>query len=151
AVEGEFDEARARWRTAIEADGDLLLARLNRDLLDAEISLAEVHDEPGELKLVPGPGAVARRADPLTRSSFGGSDRPSGTPSPSGRGESIGAVARSARVSAPAGRLTGGLPSARHARDADAPVRIAILSFLFNWPSTGGGNMHTAGLVEFLG
>src|ERR1017187_4420703 len=30
------------------------------------------------------------------------------------------------------------------------PVRIALLSFLFNWPSTGGGNMHTAGLVEFL-
>ena len=31
------------------------------------------------------------------------------------------------------------------------PVRVAVLSFLFNWPSTGGGNMHTAGLVEFLG
>ncbi len=29
-------------------------------------------------------------------------------------------------------------------------VRVAVLSFLFNWPSTGGGNMHTAGLVEFL-
>ncbi len=28
---------------------------------------------------------------------------------------------------------------------------VAVLSFLFNWPSTGGGNMHTAGLVEFLG
>jgi hypothetical protein len=26
-----------------------------------------------------------------------------------------------------------------------------VISFLFNWPSTGGGNMHTAGLVEFLG
>jgi len=31
------------------------------------------------------------------------------------------------------------------------PVRVAVLSFLFNWPSTGGGNMHTAGLVDFLG
>jgi hypothetical protein len=30
-------------------------------------------------------------------------------------------------------------------------VRVAVLSLLFNWPSTGGGNMHTAGLVEFLG
>ena len=29
-------------------------------------------------------------------------------------------------------------------------VRVAILSFLFNWPSTGGGNMHTAGLARFL-
>ena len=30
-------------------------------------------------------------------------------------------------------------------------MRVAVLSLLFNWPSTGGGNMHTAGLVEFLG
>ena len=30
-------------------------------------------------------------------------------------------------------------------------ARVAVLSFLFNWPSTGGGNMHTAGLVDFLG
>ena len=29
--------------------------------------------------------------------------------------------------------------------------RVAVISLLFNWPSTGGGNMHTAGLVEFLG
>ncbi len=33
----------------------------------------------------------------------------------------------------------------------NGPVRVAVLSFLFNWPSTGGGNMHTAGLVDFLG
>jgi len=26
-----------------------------------------------------------------------------------------------------------------------------VLSLLFNWPSTGGGSMHTAGLVGFLG
>jgi glycosyltransferase involved in cell wall biosynthesis len=30
-------------------------------------------------------------------------------------------------------------------------VRVAVVSLLFNWPSTGGGNMHTAGLVDFLG
>ncbi len=29
-------------------------------------------------------------------------------------------------------------------------MRVAVLSLLFNWPSTGGGNMHTAGLAEFL-
>jgi len=23
------------------------------------------------------------------------------------------------------------------------PIKVAILSFLFNWPSTGGGNIHT--------
>ena len=30
------------------------------------------------------------------------------------------------------------------------PVRIAILSFLFNWPSTGGGIVHTVELAKFL-
>jgi glycosyltransferase involved in cell wall biosynthesis len=29
-------------------------------------------------------------------------------------------------------------------------VRIAILSFLFNWPSTGGGIVHTVELIKFL-
>ena len=29
-------------------------------------------------------------------------------------------------------------------------MRVAILSFLFNWPSTGGGNHHTAELAAFL-
>jgi glycosyltransferase involved in cell wall biosynthesis len=36
-------------------------------------------------------------------------------------------------------------------RDSGRPVKVAIVSFLFNWPSTGGGNMHTAGLAQFLG
>jgi hypothetical protein len=38
-------------------------------------------------------------------------------------------------------------------RELDAhsrPIRVAILSFLFNWPSTGGGNHHTAELAAFL-
>lgn len=30
------------------------------------------------------------------------------------------------------------------------PTRIAVLSFLFNWPSTGGGTVHTAELCRFL-
>jgi glycosyltransferase involved in cell wall biosynthesis len=30
------------------------------------------------------------------------------------------------------------------------PPRIAILSFLFNWPSTGGGTVHTYELARFL-
>ena len=30
------------------------------------------------------------------------------------------------------------------------PIRIAILSFLFNWPSTGGGIVHTTELTNFL-
>jgi glycosyltransferase involved in cell wall biosynthesis len=31
-----------------------------------------------------------------------------------------------------------------------APARVAILSFLFNWPSTGGGIVHTVELARFL-
>jgi glycosyltransferase involved in cell wall biosynthesis len=30
------------------------------------------------------------------------------------------------------------------------PVKVAILSFLFNWPSTGGGIVHTVELARFL-
>jgi glycosyltransferase involved in cell wall biosynthesis len=30
-------------------------------------------------------------------------------------------------------------------------TRVAILSFLFNWPSTGGGIVHTFELAQFLG
>jgi hypothetical protein len=29
-------------------------------------------------------------------------------------------------------------------------VKVAILSFLFNWPTSGGGNVHTAELASFL-
>jgi glycosyltransferase involved in cell wall biosynthesis len=31
-----------------------------------------------------------------------------------------------------------------------ASGKVAVLSFLFNWPSTGGGNVHTAELIRFL-
>lgn len=30
------------------------------------------------------------------------------------------------------------------------PVRVAVVSLLFNWPSTGGGNIHSAELPAFL-
>ena len=46
-----------------------------------------------------------------------------------------------ARVSAP---VTPSLASPQ------SSVRVAILSFLFNWPSTGGGNVHTFELARFL-
>src|SRR5262249_37327690 len=29
-------------------------------------------------------------------------------------------------------------------------VRVAVVSLLFNWPSTGGGNVHSAELTKFL-
>ncbi|MCA9090878.1 MAG: glycosyltransferase family 4 protein [Planctomycetaceae bacterium] len=34
--------------------------------------------------------------------------------------------------------------------DHNRRPRIAVLSFLFNWPSTGGGIVHTVELVQFL-
>jgi glycosyltransferase involved in cell wall biosynthesis len=34
---------------------------------------------------------------------------------------------------------------------AAGAVKVAILSFLFNWPSTGGGIVHTVELAQFLG
>ncbi|OWK38135.1 Exopolysaccharide biosynthesis glycosyltransferase EpsF [Fimbriiglobus ruber] len=30
------------------------------------------------------------------------------------------------------------------------PVRVMVVSLLFNWPSTGGGNVHTAELTKYL-
>ncbi len=30
------------------------------------------------------------------------------------------------------------------------PIRVALVSFLFNWPSTGGGIVHTVELAQFL-
>jgi glycosyltransferase involved in cell wall biosynthesis len=34
--------------------------------------------------------------------------------------------------------------------EAGRPVKVAIVSFLFNWPSTGGGIVHTVELTRFL-
>jgi len=44
-------------------------------------------------------------------------------------------------------RVVPSVPAADHVR----PTRVAILSLLFNWPSTGGGTIHTAELGKFLG
>jgi glycosyltransferase involved in cell wall biosynthesis len=30
------------------------------------------------------------------------------------------------------------------------PIRVALFSFFFNWPTSGGGNIHTAELARFL-
>jgi glycosyltransferase involved in cell wall biosynthesis len=35
--------------------------------------------------------------------------------------------------------------------DSSPKIKVAILSFLFNWPSTGGGIVHTVELAQFLG
>jgi glycosyltransferase involved in cell wall biosynthesis len=43
-----------------------------------------------------------------------------------------------------------GLPKPAAAPDPPR-VKVAIVSFLFNWPSTGGGIVHTVELARFLG
>jgi glycosyltransferase involved in cell wall biosynthesis len=41
-------------------------------------------------------------------------------------------------------------PIQRPSDGQHGPVKVAILSFLFNWPSTGGGIVHTVELAHFL-
>ena len=67
------------------------MARLNRDLVQAEFDVVDRDDGLG-LSLVPPPDAV------------------------------------------------------QHPPATDRPIKVAILSLLFNWPKTSGGNMHTAAL-----
>jgi hypothetical protein len=55
AIEGRFDEALAGWRAALEIDPDCLMARLNRDLIEAELSFGQMSGDLGDLKLAPAP------------------------------------------------------------------------------------------------
>ena len=95
-MEGRFDDSLQGWEEAIDADETLLPARLNRDLISAELALGRTGGAAGE-------PVLEQKRSP---------DRQPGDPK---------------------GR-----------------VRVAILSFLFNWPSTGGGNIHTVELAKFL-
>jgi glycosyltransferase involved in cell wall biosynthesis len=45
--------------------------------------------------------------------------------------------------------LDGASPPPEGSR-SHAPVKVAVFSFLFNWPSTGGGIVHTVELALFL-
>jgi glycosyltransferase involved in cell wall biosynthesis len=132
AVNRRFDEARAGWQTALEIDGDCLVARLNRDLVVAEIDRGHATEGIGELKLAPAPmpsplagegGPAGRMRGAFSHGSFP-PHPPFGHPLP-GRGEGE--------------------------DSSSGAVRVAIISLLFNWPSTGGGNHHTAELAHFLG
>jgi glycosyltransferase involved in cell wall biosynthesis len=42
------------------------------------------------------------------------------------------------------------IPAVPSTEQPASPVRVAVVSLLFNWPSAGGGNVHTAELVHFL-
>jgi glycosyltransferase involved in cell wall biosynthesis len=117
AMEGRLDEALGGWQAAIEIDCDCLVARLNRDLVQAEMGRNGESGDTSELILAPAPMGLTSVVPPHP---------PFGHPLPA-RGE--GEESR---------------------RSPGGAVRVAILSFLFNWPSTGGGNHHTAELTHFL-
>jgi glycosyltransferase involved in cell wall biosynthesis len=53
----------------------------------------------------------------------------------------------------PAGAVAPAPPSSAPSVAVEQPCggKVAVLSLLFNWPTTGGGNVHTAELVRFLG
>ncbi len=109
ALDEKFDEPCEGWRAALKSDPECMSARLNLDMVQADLSLL----------------APTLNVPPLHASPAPESDGPLATENPD------------SDVRDPN-------PSPR------GPTRIAVLSLLFNWPSTGGGNMHTAGLVEFL-
>ncbi|QDT76780.1 Spore coat protein SA [Gimesia maris] len=47
-------------------------------------------------------------------------------------------------------QLSGRNAENEHAQNHSSARRIAIVSLLFNWPSTGGGTVHTKELAQFL-
>jgi hypothetical protein len=100
-MQGRTEEALEGWKRAMADDPECRAARLNHDMLLAELERVR-------------PGAKAQAA-PLQLVHGAASRAMTPTRSPDG-----------------------------------APVRVAILSFLFNWPTTGGGNVHTYELAKFL-
>jgi glycosyltransferase involved in cell wall biosynthesis len=124
AAQGNLSNARDQWLAIVQGDAECAIARLNLGLLAAELTWARTIAEPEKTENPP--PSCPTSSDDGARAD----ERPldSETEPPH----------EAHRAAVPA------LPDS-------GPVRIAILSFLFNWPSTGGGNMHTAGLVDFLG
>ncbi len=122
AMEGKLDAARAEWRAVVESDIGCLPARLNLALVEAELSWSAAATAP-----TPGATELDHTTGPIESSS---PQLAAAEPEPEAREP--------------------GIDDGRTLRAHRAPS-VAILSFLFNWPSTGGGNMHPAGLADFLG
>ena len=49
ATEGRFEEALAGWPAALEIDPDCLMVRLNRDLIEAELSFGHESGPCGQI------------------------------------------------------------------------------------------------------
>lgn len=129
ALRARYEEARRAYTRLEAADGtDARVRSLTRnDLSVLDVLSGEVEGAFLDLQESSSGGAsceAARLNLALLRAELG-TDRASGGPMP--------------RIDRPSGPL----PPRR-------PTRIAILSFLFNWPSTGGGIVHTVELGRFL-
>ena len=126
AALGDTAEARAAL-TAMDADG---VPRAVRAL--ARNDLAALAASRGDLGVARGGFAAALAIDPDCRAARENLDA-LGDDSPP-----------------PPGRQASPPPAVTGPADRDRGVRVAVLSLLFNWPSTGGGNVHTAELTKFL-
>ena len=135
ALEGRYDEARRGWQQAMEVDPGCRLAGLNDVLVAAEMDRLTLRqtDIAVLLELAPAPGASVSSVRAAV-------SEPARTEP---RAPEHHVVART-EPRTPEHHVV-----AR--TEPRTPVRVAVVSLLFNWPSTGGGNMHTAGLARFLG
>jgi glycosyltransferase involved in cell wall biosynthesis len=141
AMEGRFDEARRGWQAALEIVRDCLPAHLNDALIAAELDRAHRGSDD-----IPGPPDHAPASVPFHSSLVEGESRMGGVallpPDEGGHPERAGVRLFQSQPPPQSSPIESG--------EHPIPTKVAILSFLFNWPSTGGGNMHTAGLAGFL-
>jgi hypothetical protein len=109
AMEGKFDAARDGWRAVLTGDGAFLPARLNLGLVEAE-----------QTWTAPAPTPVTTEGAPAVEAS-----------------EPVTLPIRQGGPAAEIGRSTGS--DGGSSRAPGTAVRVAVVSLLFNWPSTGGG------------
>ena len=128
AVNGDLSEARQGLQAALAIDEACLPARRNLELLVSRLGMD--HEHTAEI--------AANAARPEPRPPINTESRAL---------KSIGADLNELAVSVFGDAREPAIVPA----DSAAPIRVAILSFLFNWPSSGGGNIHTVELATFLG
>jgi glycosyltransferase involved in cell wall biosynthesis len=151
AADGSLDDARRLYaELRSTAAGPRLRALIGNDLAVLDALAGDLEAARRGLEAVvelDGACQPARLNLALLRAEPAGPDAPP-----------IGGLAQPALASAPtAPPLTSppAPPPSDGGKEEEAcrlqtPTRVAILSFLFNWPATGGGNIHTVELADFL-
>jgi len=146
ALAGQFDAARRAYEALPTSDIDarqLALVRNDVAVLDAVSGDTERADSGFRAALELDGGCQLARDNLACLADAAPSDLPSETAS------------QDVPKDPPADSMKGTLDLAaahpnNRATSDDHPCRIAVLSFLFGWPSTGGGIVHTVELVRFL-